>query len=233
MSHNFKHLILGGMLVAVVSVSLSADTISTFNIGGTVTVTNTAITWTLNESPFTPDKTIIGPGADGLYAGLDGTNATIYDVLAGEGSGSPLMSFDAAPGLSMLEITGFLPAFGTPAACTNPTPTAGQMCTPLPGSPFTFINTSRNSSSLDFDMFGVTADGLSTWEGDFSSQFGQNFQTIVATLGTGGSAFSTYSATFTVTTDASPVPEPTTIGLSVLGIGLIALVRARKVPAAS
>jgi len=209
-------------LVAFASVTLSADTISTFSIDGTITLTSTEISWTLTESPFTPDKTVIG-GPTGLYTGLDGTNATIDNILAGEPSGSPFLSFDAAPGLSTLDVTAFLPAFGTAGPCGS-VPAAGQICTPA-GSPFTYINTSSKSSSLDFDLVGVTADGLGTWEGDFSTQFGENYQTLLATLGSGGSATNTYSATFTVTTSA--VPEPTTIGVSLLGLGLIAL-RARR-----
>ncbi len=211
--------------VAFGCATLSADTISTFNIGGTITLTSTEISWTLNESPFTPDKTIIGPGATGLYAGLDGTNATIDNILAGEGSGSPFLSFDAAPGLSTLDVTAFLPGFGTAGPCFS-VPAPGQVCTPI-GLPFTYINTSSHSSSLLFDLVGVTADGLGTWEGDFSTQFSENYQTLLATLGSGGSASNTYSATFTVTTDPSTVPEPTTIGVSLLGLGLIAL-RARR-----
>jgi len=232
MTLNFipKNWILAGALLAFGSLTLSADTISTFNIDGTLTITSTGVTWTLSESPFTADKTIIAPGATGLYTGLGGTDATIDNLSTSTLSGSPFLSFDAAPGLSTLDITGFLPGFGAPAGCALTPPAVGQMCTPT-GTPATFINTSRNSAALDFDLTGVTADGSGTWEGDFSTQFGESYQALLATLGAGGSASNTYSATFTVTTSTSPVPEPTAIGVSLLGIGLMAL-RARRSRAA-
>jgi hypothetical protein len=84
---------------------------------------------------------------------------------------------------------------------------------------------------VSFDLTGVTSDGSGTWEGDFTTQFNESYQSLLSTLGKGGSSGpETYSATFTVVTDPTPVAEPTTIVASLACIGLIVL-RSRKAPA--
>jgi len=228
MAFNFIRIkwILPIALLAFGSLSLSADTVSTFSIDGTLTITDTGVTWTLSTPPFTSDEAVIGAGADGTYAGLDGTDVTIEPVSLSSTLPLTFLFFDADPAASALVLTGATPGFGTSAACTATPPAAGQICT-LTGTPVTLINTSSKSSSLLFDLTGDTADGKSTWEGDFSTQFGESYQSLLATLGGGGTATSTFSATFTVDTPTSATPEPTTTGASVVGLGLI-LLRARK-----
>lgn len=234
MSRNFirKNWVLGGALAALASVTLSADTSSTFNIAGTITITKTGISWTGNESPFTADTSIIGPGASGLYAGLDGTNVTIEpvpdsDPVGSLFSGQLFLGFSAAPGLSALDLNFISPGILGAAGCTSSPPAAGETCTPA-GSPLNFLNTSAASTSVLFTLNGQTADGSGAWQGDFSTQFSESYQALLAGIAGGGSASNTYSATFTVTTEASPVPEPSAIPVSLLGIGLLAL-RSRRV----
>jgi len=140
------------------------------------------------------------------------------------------LSFNIAPGLSPLDLN-FISAglFGS-AGCSSSPAAAGQICTPT-GSPFSFLNTSASSTSVLFTLNGRTADGSGTWQGGFSTQFSESYQALLAAIAGGGSASNTYSATFTVTTE-SPVPEPSTIAASLLGIGLLAL-RSRRVRASS
>lgn len=225
-----KNWILAGTLIALGAVRLSADTVSTFSISGTLTLTDTGISWTSNESPFTADTAIIGPGASGLYAGLDGTDVTIETVPSSDPVGSLFsdqlfLSFNAAPGLSSLDLNFISPGIFGSGGCASSPPAAGQLCSPT-GSPYNYLNTSASTSSALFTLNGETADGSGTWQGSFSTQFGESYQALLATIAADGSVSNTYSATFTVIS-ASPVPEPTTIGVSLLGLGLIAL-RARR-----
>ena len=84
---------------------------------------------------------------------------------------------------------------------------------------------------VSFDLTGVTSDESGTWEGDFTTQFNESYQSLLSTLGKGGSTGpETYTATFAVDTDPAPVPEPSAIAASLAGIGLIVL-RCRKAPA--
>ena len=223
-----KYWILLVALTAASSLTLSADiVVSTFSIDGNITFTSDGITWTFTNAPFTADKGTIGPGADGIYTGLAGTNVSIQDLSLSTGSGSPFIGFDSAPGLGTLNITGFLPGFGNSSACSAAPASAGQSCS-FANLPFTFTNTSGHSSMVSFNLTGVTSDGSGTWEGDFTTQFGQSYQSLFSTLGKGGSSGpETYSATFTVDTDPAPTPEPSTIGASLAGLGLIVL-RSRK-----
>ena len=209
------------------SLTLSADIISTFSIDGSLTFTSTGITWTFTNAPYTADQASIGSGADGIYSGVAGTDASIQDLSTSTTSGSPFIGFDSAPGLGTLNITGFLPGFGSPGGCGMAPPAAGQTCS-FADSPITFINTSGHNSAVTFDLTGVTSDGTGTWEGDFTTQFNQSYQSLFSTLGSGSSSGpETYSATFTVDTDPSAVPEPASVTASLAGIGFIVL-RARR-----
>ena len=214
-------------LIALGAATLSADVVSTFSIDGTLTLTSNSFAWQLSSAPFTAGEAVIGPGANGIYTALDGTDVTINAFTFSTPLPFDFMSFPAAPSLSHLDLTGALPGFGSSGACAQTPPAAGQMCSP-PGSPFTFINTTNHSTSVDFDLIGVTADGTGTWEGDFSTQFAESYQALLTTLAaSNGSATSTYSATFTVHTPTTATPEPASIGASLVGLAFVAL-RARK-----
>jgi hypothetical protein len=205
------------------SLTLSADIISTFSVDGSLTFTSSGITWTFTNAPFTADQASIGPGADGIYSGVAGTDASIQNLSTSTTSGTPFIGFDSAPGLGTLNITGFLPGFGSTAGCSLTPPAPGQTCS-FSGLPVTFVNTSGHSSLVSFDLTGVTSDGTGTWEGDFTTQFNESYQTLLSTLGSGGSSpQETYSATFTVDTDPPAVPEPASIGASLVGLGLVVL----------
>ena len=107
----------GVLLIALTtgaSFTLSADVISTFSIDGSLTFTSDGITWTFTNAPYTADTASIGPGADGLYSSVSGTDASIQDLSLSTASGSPFIGFESAPGLGTLK-KGWLRGEGTDA----------------------------------------------------------------------------------------------------------------------
>jgi len=65
----------------------------------------------------------------------------------------------------------------------------------------------------DVVVSGVSADGQDTWTGVFVSQFTEPFQNVLAALAQTGSVTNTYSATITVSSATTSLPEPGTIAL--------------------
>jgi len=226
-------------ILAIVScASVARASISgSFDIAGTVIVTNTTIDWLgIVGPPFIPDKATIG-AVSGSFGGLAGTQVTIRDLNNGtEPVGTfpaqPFVTFDAGPGLGTLLINDVFAGIYSPAGCIAAPPAVGQNCTPpVPGgSPINFVNNppappGGPQATATFAFSGITSDG-GTWVANFTSQFGVPFQTVLAQLAATGSVSNTYSATFTVT--AAPVPEPGTFLPLFLGLGLVALFYSRR-----
>jgi len=195
-------------------------------------VTQTTITWKLNESPFPPDKAKIGPGATGSFVGLDGTNVSISDlnrVTEPINSSFPdqvFISFDSAPLLPVLDINFIFAGIYSSAACGTLPATVGQVCT-LPDSPFNFVNNpppapAGPQATATFVFTGETSDHLSLWTGNFTSQFSVPYQAVLAAFAPGGSGSvtNTFSATINVT-PAPQVPEPSPGVLAACGLGLV------------
>lgn len=200
-------------------------------MNGIVTAFPTMFTWA-NVSGSPADQFTLSLGT-GAFAAADGTNA-IHDLNnSTEPVNTPFppqdfIDFTAAPTLPSLLID-FIPmgnggaaGCGMPASGTTPP----QTCTPpIPGgSPITFQNNNVNGmvtgSSATWTFSGVTSDGLSSWNGVFTSQFvGQSYQQVLADFASVGSVRASYSANVTLT----PIPEPQTLGLSALGILFILL----------
>ena len=216
------------------SFNLPASPITgTFNIAGSITVTPTTITWNLADSPFTPNKAVIGSPATGSFAGLPGSTVTISNLdltLQPVNTPFPLtpfITFDspAASSFPTLDINFIYPGTNLSSGCTATPPAVGQMCTPIAGpgpGPFNFQNTLPNPpagpfSTASFIFGGTTSDGLENWSGVFTSQFTVPYQAVLAQLASTGSVTNTFSATFILT----PTPESGTMAL--LGIGLITL----------
>jgi len=223
----FSAFVYGGLLCG----SLSAGIIGTFNIGGSITVTQDTITWQLGQDPFTPNKTSIDAGPTGIYAGVAGDIASIFDLnratspVGGAGfAPQPFILFDTAPALAALDINYFFEGIYAAAGCLTGPAAVGQTCTPGPpitpdDSPFSFVNNpggpSGVQSTATFAMNGVTTDG-NVWTAIFTSQFNEPFQDVLADFfAQNGEISATYSATVTT----SQIPEPA--AMSTIGLILI------------
>jgi hypothetical protein len=211
------------------SAAYAAPIVGTFNIAGTITVTPTAISWTLDSAPFTPNKATIAGGATGGFIPVQGTLATINNLnLLTEPVGSlfppqPFLSFDAAPAFPTLNINFIFPGLFTSAQCATLPAAVGQTCTP-PGSLFSLTNNPPGpptgpQGTASFVFSGVTSDGLENWRGNFTSSFTVPYQTVLASLATNGSVSQTFAATFVLT--PAETPEPSTMAM--LGIALCGL----------
>jgi hypothetical protein len=225
---------LSALVLAIVASSLApamtlAATIGSFNIDGTLTLSGSApqISFLSSSSPFPPNKATIGPGPTGSFAALGGTTATILNVsnppaVTGGAGFAPqsFLSFDANPGLGTLPLNFIFAGFNSSAQC-GLAPAVGQTCTPT-GSPFSFTNTPGGGSSLLFVFQGISSPAGSTWTGIFSSQFMVPYQSVLATLGNGGTVSSTYSASFTV------IPEPASMALMLGGLGILVGISRRR-----
>jgi len=161
---------------------------------------------------------------------LNRASAPVFDPSHPFAPAVPLLSFDALPpGSPSLEITEFFNGSFGSAGCAASPAAEGQLCTPGPPvtanpSPFSFTNLAAGGSQASFVMTGVTSDGLSTWRGFFTTQFDMPFQTVLLAFANGGSGTvsNTFSATFTLI-PAAAVPEPGTVALMGLGLGLVVL----------
>jgi|GEM_PF-1839692 hypothetical protein len=238
----FGKLLFVAMLAAACCATLSASPLfGQFTISGTVTVTLNQISWAATSAGTPADKAGIGGvPLTGSFAGLDGTMVSILDLNRASAPvfdpshpfapAVPLLSFDALPpGSPSLEITEFFNGSFGSAGCAASPAAEGQLCTPGPPvtanpSPFSFTNLAAGGSQASFVMTGVTSDGLSTWRGFFTTQFDMPFQTVLLAFANGGSGTvsNTFSATFTLI-PAAAVPEPGTVALMGLGLGLVVL----------
>jgi hypothetical protein len=236
----FGRLLFVAMLAAACCATLSASSLfGQFTISGTVNVTDTTITWASTGPGTVADKAGIGGvPLSGSFIGLDGTMVTIMDLNRATAPvfdpshpfspAVPLLSFDSAPSFPTLEITEFFNGSFGSAGCLVTPAADGQLCTPGPPvtqnpSPFSFVNLADGQSLASFVMSGVTSDGQATWIGTFTTQFNVPFQTVLAAFGPNGSGevSNSFSATFVLS--PAGVPEPGTVALMGLGLGLVVL----------
>ncbi len=218
--------LLSGIVLAL-GIPLSASTIGTFSMSGTVTVTDTTISWKSDVSPFAPEMFTLTAGA-GIYAGEDGQNSVANLNEATQPVGPvfpavPFITFNVAAGVPGLDLTHIFPGIDGTAGCSG-APAPGQVCTPsVPGftSPFNFQNTANGGSSASWVFAGVTTDGL-RWSGQFTSQFTEPFQTVLAAFAPGGSNTITNSYSAAEITVAA-VPEPSSTSMLGIGAGLLLL----------
>ena len=219
--------------------------------GGSVTVTNTTITWLP-----------AGPGALSTYGCINtgfGTNvswsgggsmvagATGYIADEPVNAANPFMIFPASGGnptqtLNFLLPTGFsnpIPASGFvgtgAAACqslTNAGTQSGESCLVSASSPFLLTLNAQGNTTVTLLASGTVADPnapaqISNYNLQFSTQLTGNpgtvYSAICPTAACAGSDGSTFSAQGTITI----VPEPGTIGMMLIGAGLVSFA-ARK-----
>jgi hypothetical protein len=193
---------------------------------GDVSVTADTINWrptvNANDGPFT-----VGAGTTLTYgAGTAltiGTQGTILDLIFG--MPFPVlnfMTFDDAPNLSFdLTDLGPGPNNTVCSAVFNPNAPA---CSVFAGSPF-ILSATATGTAVTLSASGIARDGslpVSTWLGAFTTQIaGRTPAQIQANILGGGSETSTYSGEFVAT--FTPIPEPSTVSLVLLGGGLVAL----------
>jgi len=220
------------VLVAMAGSALASPLSGTFNLTGTITVTPTVIDWNSDVSPFLAQMFSLSAGT-GSFSGEDGQNTVTDLAIASEPIGvtfasAPFISFDVVPGLPSLMIDFIYPGTGTAAGCALAPPAVGQTCTPANppnGSPFTFVNNNPPAaiqSEAEWVFTGLTSDGASDWKGDFTAQFNEPYQTVLANYASSGSLTAAFSGTVTVTV----IPEPASFVM--LGLGLGALLATRR-----
>jgi len=197
----------GSLSAAFVAGSSGATVTGNLNGAGSLVLTSAAVTFNNAQGVFGIDIS-----STSSFAPLAGTTATLQSLtLAADPPGVPVsvanfMTFAASPAAS-LTLTLLRPGVFSSAAC-GAAPAAGQTCT-LAGSPFNFTNLTTTSSMVSFAIKGTIADGsppISDIEGVFTAQFDSNYQTVLATIGT-GQIGTTYSASFT---SAAPVSASVT-----------------------
>jgi hypothetical protein len=240
------------LLLGAASAGLSAATIQgQFTLVGTVTVTASGlIEWTSNASSTPDSKATVSSSSTltGSFAGLGNQTVTINTLTDSPGNqpvNTPFTNFDfidftSDPTLPHL-LANFIPLGSAPGTdcSTNPgAAVANQTCTlnattnpPIPGgSPFTFLNTTTSSnghpvcctSSATWNISGVTSDGLSNWNGQFTATFVFPFQQVLQNFVTNGQVSDAYSGVMVVNViPVTTVPEPTTLGL--MGAGVLLL----------
>jgi hypothetical protein len=215
-------------LVLMLSQTALAVPIGHFDLVASMIFDSDDIDW-IPVGGGTGSARVIQP-VSGPFVAVPGDSATVKDLdltVLTPGSSFLLADFLTFPGTAAayisLDLTYIEPGQFGSALC-GAAPAAGQTCTPT-GSAFNFVNLpsgSGLSSILSFVVSGTASDG----EGDgpftavYTAQFaGLSYQSVLATLGAGGSLTSSYSASFEV------VPEPGTLLLVSAGLGLLALRR--------
>jgi hypothetical protein len=242
--------VLGAMLAVLCTATMSAAPvlIGTFDITGNVTVTNVGaagcpagvacITWT-DPTALNADKAdISASGLTGVFTtpGFSGNlAANIFDLHNPpeivDLTGFPntlFMSFNNA-GFTTTMLINFIAAGTSSTGNTlcGAAPAAGQTCTPT-GSLFTLFNSGLGTSSATWSVSGITNDNQSKFTGVFTSQFSTPYQTVLGNLAATGFATNSYSATFILSPNLSPIPEPGPMTLTACGLGLVLFAALRR-----
>jgi hypothetical protein len=170
----------------------------------------------------------------------DGPNPLIDQPVNVPFTNYDFIDFTSDPSFPHL-LANFIPlgsATGTACSTNVALAVANQTCTlsatstpPIPGgSPFTFLNTETSSNSMPvcctssatWNISGVTSDGLSNWNGQFTATFVFPFQQVLDNFVTNGQVSDAYSGVMVVNViPVTSVPEPAT--LSLMGAGILLL----------
>lgn len=220
-------------LLILPALPLAAAPLSgSLNISGSWRISQDAIDF------FPPDGGpdgvfFVEPASSGDFAAIADTQGTAKDLdssPAGQPVGSEFLLdsfllFDAQPGWRF-DLTFIQPGVFSSADCATVPAAGGQICTPAfppPKSPFNLINASANSSSATFNVRGFAynaANEKSIFVGTYTTQFeNRSYQSLLNDIVAGIPVEKSYSASFTLT----PIPEPGTLSIMLIGTGLLAL----------
>jgi hypothetical protein len=216
------------VIFCFVSVLSFADTLS---INGQLQLTATSTT-------FSGNFTVNGAPTSGIFAPLINSTGNIQTLTyAAQPLNQALLlsNFVDLPGSDYSFDLTFRPQGTLGSAQCNAVPAAGQICTPTevslvtPSNPQALsdlnLTNDINDVSISFDANGelrqISTGDTSPFDGIFTAQIvSQNYQSILATLGSGGTVSTTYSATFTADAPVSGTPVPEPASLLMLGSGI-------------
>lgn len=149
----------------------------------------------------------------GGFTALAGTNGRIADITNPPDAPGALnvldfITFAAAPNIT-ITLTLLDPGIDGEAGCSASPAAGGQLCTPAQ-SPFDFQNTSAGTGTATFNISGVEVDSLTATtmaiDGVFTMPLNESFQTLLATMGSGGTVTTSFSGS--LATESSPPPPP-------------------------
>ena len=171
-------------------------------------------------------------GSTGSFASLVGSTVDLHDITnAAVPTGQPNQDFTFVTAFAGHNWTIKLDQMdegvfaANPANCPGLPAAAGQVCTPSIGpveNPFSFVNTSANSSTVSVTFTGRAIDNdnpqdVTTVRGVVGATFSEdNFQSLLAQAATGTTITTSYSGTITA------VPEPSSAAMTLIGALLVA-----------
>jgi len=171
----------------------------------------------------------------GSFMSLAGTTGTIADITnppdaTGSLSVLDFITFSAVPNIT-IELTFLAPGIDGASGCSASPAAGGQICTPdVPAeSPLDFQNTSASTATATFNISGLEVDSSTgntiAIDGVFTMPLNESFQRLLATMGSGGTVTTSFSASLATETSPPPssVPEPNTWALIAIGAGLFSL----------
>jgi hypothetical protein len=226
-------LTLGVVAILCAPLAAKADVITgVLNTSGTVDISTGSISFLGNELVITSPAS----AQQGGFSTLAGSTGTIQNLASTAGAENvpDFITFALDPNIS-ITLTSLFAGIDGSAGCSASPPAAGQVCTPT-GSSLDLQNTGSTSSTLSFNVAGVEHDSVTgdsvAINGEFSIALAsENYQQVLSTIAGGGTASSTFAGQFATSgpiIQGSPVPEPSTLFLLMIGIAGIAVVRSKS-----
>lgn len=204
----------------VVFVQVAQAQSGTLNAGSNGTSGTAVISGTGASTVFSVSTLYAQSPQTGIFAPIAfGTAGSMQSTTLGSGANN-VPNFVTISGFTFSQTNVSAGVFSS-AVCAAAA-AAGQTCSPS-GTGLDLRNT-QNGMTLSFQTSGtLTGPGIVTtddYTGVFTTQFTTTYQQFLATLASGGTVTTSWSATFTAA-PATTAPEPNTFAL--LGTGLLGL----------